>query len=342
MVSGAAWTQSLWLVRSYEFLLKSSYYQLDVHSKLLLVDKMPQKVEFQSKGIAVAGNLFALPSDTARGKRAAIVVAHPFGGVKEQTAGLYAKLLAEHGFIALTFDAAYQGESGGEPRYLEDPYQRAEDVKSAVTYLTTLDEVDPERIGALGICASGGYVPFAAQTDRRIKAVATISAADTGRLFREGLGGGQSREDLIKALEQASLNRTLEAKGQKPHLDHIVPNTMEEIPQGMPTLYAEGTNYYRTSRAQHPDSVNWYITRSLDALATYSSYAFVDLISPHPLLMIAGSEADTLYFSRDAIAAAKEPKELFLVSGKTHIDLYDDTTKSLPKLVDFMTKNLSV
>ena len=104
-----------------------------------------------------------------------------------------------------------------------------------------------------------------------------------------------------------------------------MPNTMGEIPNGTPTLYAEGTNYYRTPRAQHKDSPNLYIFRSVDRLATYSSYAFVDMIAPHPLLMIAGEKADTLYFSEDAIKAAKEPKELFVVKWKTHIDLYDHT-----------------
>jgi uncharacterized protein len=305
---------------------------------------MSQSVTFDSKGIKVAANLFTPPTaSSVSGKSPAIVVSHPFGGVKEQTAGLYAKLLAEKGFITLAFDAAYQGESGGEPRYLEDPYQRAEDVKNAVTFLSTRTDVDPNRIGALGICASGGYVPFAAQTDRRIKAVATISAADTGRLFREGLLGTPatlSRDSLIAGLEKAGKERTAEAKGEKPHLDHIVPNTMQEIPDIIPTLYQEGTNYYRTPRAQHQNSVNWYITRSLDMLATYSSYAFIDLISPHPLLMIAGSEADTLYFSKDAIEKAGEPKELFIVEGKSHIDLYDHTEGVMPKLTEFMEKYL--
>jgi len=183
-------------------------------------------------------------------------------------------------------------------------------------------------------------VPAAAATERRIKAVATVSGADTGRLFREGLGGGMSREVLLQALEQAGKERSAEAKGEKPHLEHVVPNTTQEVPEGTPTLYKEGTDYYRTPRAEHPRSVNWYISRSIDILATYDSYAFVDLISPHPLLMIAGSEADTLYFSQDAIKKAKEPKELFVIEGKTHIDLYDDTKGTLPKLVEFFQKYL--
>jgi fermentation-respiration switch protein FrsA (DUF1100 family) len=145
---------------------------------------------------------------------------------------------------------------------------------------------------------------------------------------------------LLKALEKAGQQRTLEAQGQEPHLEHIVPNTVAEIPEGTPTLYKQGTEYYRTPRAQHPNSVNWYIERSIDMLATYSSFAQADLISPHPLLFIAGEEADTLYFSKDAYAAAKKPKELFLVKGKTHIDLYDDTKEVLPKLVSFLKEHL--
>jgi hypothetical protein len=142
-----------------------------------------------------------------------------------------------------------------------------------------------EQIEALEICASGSCVPFAAQTNQRIKAVATISAPDTGRLLHRELLGTpavRSRNILITGLEQAAKERTEEAQGEKPHLDHIVPNTMQEIPDIIPTLYKEGTNYYYTPRGKYPSSVNWYITRSLDMLATYLFYAFVNLISPHP------------------------------------------------------------
>jgi uncharacterized protein len=283
---------------------------------------MRSNVTFKSNGLKVAGHLY-LPDDYKEGeKRPAIVVGHPCGGVKEQTAGLYAKKLSEKGFITLAFDASYQGESEGEPRYLEDPFARAEDVKSAVTFLETRGEVDEQRIGALGICASGGYVPFSAETDRRIKAVGTVSAVDMGDFVRSGLRNSVI-PNLEHLLEESNKARIEEAKGQPPRLEHIVPNTPEQVPKDAPSSIREATDYYRTPRAQHPNSQNWILVRSIDRIAEYSSYDHVDMISPHPLLMIAGTKADTRYFSEMAIEKAKEPKELFLIEGATHISLYD-------------------
>ncbi|MFD3442665.1 alpha/beta hydrolase [Streptomyces sp. NPDC058685] len=304
---------------------------------------LPIDVEFQSNGLAIAGHLY-LPDDHVEGdRRPAVVTSHPFGGVKEQTAGLYARKLAAEGFVTLAFDAAYQGESAGEPRGLENPFARAEDIRSAVTFLATLDQVDPHRIGALGICASGGYVPFAATTDHRIKAVATVSAADIGALFREGLGGGQDEQVLQDMLAAAAEARTAEVTEGTFRLDPVVPETPEEA-AGWPTLYQEGQDYYRTPRAQHPNSPNRYLFRSVDQIAQYSSFDMVDLISPRPLLMIAGTEADTAYFSRQAIGRAREPKELFWVEGATHIDLYDRDAyvpTAVAKLTGFFKENLA-
>ncbi|WP_030980171.1 alpha/beta hydrolase [Streptomyces sp. NRRL S-1824] len=303
----------------------------------------PISVEFQSNGITLAGNLF-FPEDHVEGdRRPAVLIAHPFGGVKEQTAGLYAQKLAAQGFVTLAFDAACQGESAGEPRFLENPFARAEDIKSAATFLTTRDEVDPQRIGALGICAAGGYVPFAATTDHRIKAVATVSAADIGALFREGLGGGQDEQVLRDMLDTAAQARTAEATDGTFQLGPVVPETQEEA-RGWPTLYQEGHDYYRTPRAQHPNSPNRYLLRSVDQIAQYSSYDLIDLISPRPLLMIAGTEADTAYFSREAIESAREPKELFWIDGATHIDLYDKdeyVPTAVAKLTGFFKESLA-
>jgi fermentation-respiration switch protein FrsA (DUF1100 family) len=303
---------------------------------------MRSNVTFKSNGLKIAGHLY-LPDDYKEGeKRSAIVVGHPCGGVKEQTAGLYAKKLSEKGFITLAFDASYQGESEGEPRFLEDPFSRAEDVKSAVTFLETRDDVDEQRIGAFGICASGGYVPFAAETDRRIKAVGTVSAVDMGDFVRNGLRNSVI-PNLEHLLEESNKARIEEAKGQPPRLEHIVPNTPEEVPKDAPSSIREATDYYRTPRAQHPNSQNWILVRSIDRIAEYSSYDHVHMISPHPLLMIAGTKADTRYFSETAIEKAKEPKELFLIEGATHISLYDKkeyVNPAVDKLNNFFNQYL--
>ena len=284
---------------------------------------MPIDVKFPSGGVDLAGQIYLPENASPDAQLPAIVVVHPFGGVKEQTAGLYAKLLSEKGFVTLAFDARYQGASGGEPRYLEDPFARAEDIKSAVTFLATHAQVDADRIGALGICAAGGYTPYAAQTDQRIKAVATVSGADMGSLFREGLGGSTPPEVFNAMLKASGDARNAEAKGEPPRYEHIVANAPEDVTPETPNLYAEGCDYYRTPRAQHPNSPNLFLVQSVDRIAQYSSYDLIHLISPRPLLMIAGTKADTRYFSELAISRAREPKELFRVEGATHIDMYD-------------------
>ncbi|MYQ48819.1 alpha/beta fold hydrolase [Streptomyces sp. SID4985] len=302
---------------------------------------MKQNVTFDSAGLKLAGTLFT-PDEHSGDRLPAVVVSHPAGGVKEQTASVYAERLAREGFAALVFDAAYQGESEGTPRGLENPFQRAEDVRAAVTYLTTRDDVDPARIGALGICASGGYVPFAAQTDHRIKAVGTVSAADTGDLFRRGLGRTQGPEALEAMLDQAGALRTAEARGEAPVMQNWVPESQEGLEEG--TLWREGSEYYYTERGLHCRSNTGWVLRSIDQLAQYDSYALIRLIAPRPLLMIIGSKADTAYFSREAVAEAGDNAELFVVEGATHVDLYDKdeyVTPAVAELTGFFGKHLA-
>jgi fermentation-respiration switch protein FrsA (DUF1100 family) len=299
---------------------------------------------FQSRYLNIVGTL-RIPSPTGLNqKRAAIVISHPGGGVKEQTTGLYAHLLANEGFVTLAFDAGYQGESSGEPRGLEDPSQRVEDIKAAVTHLSLLDEVDPERLGVLGICASGGYAAFAAQTDVRIKAIAGVSTVDLGAMIREGVKNTAAAlpvHALAATLKNAANARLSEGKGESPQLLPWAPDRPKAVPAAFPTLFKEAADYYRTSRGAHRRSTNRFPLRSTELLANFDAFVSNYLISPRPILMIAGAEADTRYYSEDAIAKAAEPKELFLVPNKSHIALYDDPTGVLPKLVDFYGNSLS-
>ncbi|MFG2952095.1 alpha/beta hydrolase [Streptomyces sp. NPDC048291] len=304
---------------------------------------MKTSVTFPSNDLALAG-ILRTPDDHVGGRRPAVVISHPGGGVKEQSPSIYAERLARAGFAALVFDAAYQGESEGEPRGMENPFQRAEDIKSAVTHLTTRDDIDPDRIGALGICASGGYVPYAAQTDHRIRAVATVSAVDLGSVFREGLGRTQDPAILQAMLDQAGAARTAEARGASPQLVAWIPDNAEELLETGTRQFRETFEFYRTPRGHHPRAVRGWVLRSVDQLAQYDSYAMIELISPRPLLMIAGSEAESAYFSRESIERAAEPKELFVIAGATHMDLYDQdeyVTPAVAKLTEFFGRHLA-
>jgi fermentation-respiration switch protein FrsA (DUF1100 family) len=300
-----------------------------------------ERITFPSSGIKAAGILVFPPNYSPQAKHPAIVIAHPMTAVKEQSPGLYALTLAPAGYIVLTFDAVYQGESEGQPRYLEDPNQRAEDVRAAVTYLSLRDDVDPERIGALGICASGGYVPYAAQTDLRIKAVATVSAVCTGRMARDGfLPGLGGPEALRQSLQAAGEARITEAKGEEAPANPSLPPTVDDVPAEAPADIKTLAEYYKTPRGQHERSPGLFATRSASLLGNFDAFAFNNLISPRPLLMIAGEDAGTKFYSEIGVGAAKQPKELLIIPGRDHAALYDNLKESGPKLVDFFTKNL--
>lgn len=285
-----------------------------------------EKVWFNktTDNIRLAGEMYYPEGFSATKQYPSIVVVHPGGGVKEQTVAIYARKLAEKGYVTLTFDSAYQGESEGTPRHLEDPESRVEDIRSAVDYMTTKGFVDRDNIGALGICAGGGYTVHAAQTEARIKAVATVSAVDGGRTRREGLGGTMTDEGRNKMLAEIAAQRTAEANGAAPRYINYVPNSLESIPDGPGSdNLREYYDYYRTPRGMHPRSENIYLFTSLDKMFAYTAFDHVDWISPRPLLMIVGSRAATKYLSEDAMKMAKEPKELYVIPGASHIDLYD-------------------
>ncbi|KUL52562.1 hypothetical protein ADL22_04885 [Streptomyces sp. NRRL F-4489] len=295
---------------------------------------MRTDVRFPTNGLQLAGHLY-LP-DGVGGPLAAIVVGHPTTGVKEQAPAVYATRLVGEGFAVLTFDAAFQGESEGMPRGLEDPFQRAEDFRAAVSYLTTRPEIDPDRIGVLGVCGSGAYVPYAAQTDHRMKAVAGVSGTDVPSFFRDADPEGWQR--MVAASGKL---RSAEAAGEPAATFPVLPDTADA---GTPAPTAEFVDYYKTPRGHHPRSTGDMVVRSADLLDQFDSFADVAKIAPRPLLMIAGTEAVTRGFSEQAVADSPGNAELFLVEGATHVDLYDRdayVTAAVAKLVEFFGKHLA-
>lgn len=298
-----------------------------------------KRVAFKNDNLRMAGVLY-LPAGMDESKKyPAIVCVHPGGGIKEQTAGLYAYNLAQHGYIALAFDASHQGESEGEPRLLEDPTARVEDVRSAIDYFTTLRFVDSERIGALGICAGGGYAISAAQTEHRINAVAAVSAVDIGETFRRGWNGDMPVPEQIKTLESVGKQRTAEAKGTEPMMVSYVPDKVDKDTE--PDL-SEAHEYYRTpTRWLHPNSTNRFLFSSCDKIMAFSAFDRISTLLTQPLLLIAGGNAGSRWQSEKAYEFAKGPKELFIVDGATHMDMYDKgVDRAMPKLTEFFGKNL--
>lgn len=297
-----------------------------------------EKVNFTKTGLKIAGLLF-YPADFDKNKKyPAVVVVHPGNGAKEQVASLYSWHLAQKGFVALAFDASHQGESEGVPRYLEDPFSRVEDVRAAVDYLTTLPFTDNEKIGALGICAGGGYALCAIQTDLRIKAAAGISSWNVGAWIRDGIPSKGYCAEMQQALARAADARTKEANGEEPLYMGYVPNSPAEFTDETPQIMKEACEYYMTPRCAYPTSVNKMLVQSLDRLASFDAFQYIGTVAPRPLLFIVGSRADTKYFSDDAYARANEPKEMFIIDNASHIDLYDKpefVTQAAAKLVDF-------
>lgn len=307
-----------------------------------MASQTPKKTSFTSNAFTIVADLYYPPTRSSSGTYPALVLSTPVTSVKEQSTAVYSRYLSAHGFICLAFDPAYQGESSGEPRLLENPNQRAEDIKCAVTYLSLLPEVDASKIAALGICGSGGYVPFAAQTDVRIKAVATISAVCVGRMTRGGILKPVDPSTLKTGLEMAGNLRIEEMKDGKAQTMPVLPENPEDVPKSQDFMWKDAARYYKSDRGRHPRCPSAWAIRSVELMANYDSYQFIAMISPRPLLMIAGSEADTLRFSQEAIALANEPKELCIVPGKTHAELYDDVSESGPRLVSFFSSALGV
>ena len=258
--------------------------------------------------------------------------------MKEQTIGLYAEKLSKFGYIVLVYDSSYQGASEGEPRLLEDPAVRVEDARCAADFLTTLSYVDTERMGVYGICAGGGYTLSVAQTERRFKAVATVSGTPMGEAVRSQFGVEVPTSELIKSLEMVAYQRTAQANGAELMYVPFVPEKFEDINERTPDMLREGYDYYRTPRGQHPNSKGRFLFTSIDKMTAFSVFDYLGDFLTQPLLLIAGSKADTRIFSEQAYNLAKCEKELFIIEGATHIALYDVpeyVEQAVNKMVEF-------
>ncbi len=299
-------------------------------------------VTYKLNGLDIAANVYT-PADYDPSKKyPAIAVAHPNGGVKEQVAGLYAQHLAENGFIAIAADAAYQGASGGLPRNVDKPQNRVEDIRGMADYISRYEGVDPDRLGVLGICGGGGYTLKAAQSDKRFKAVATLSMFNSGEVRRNGFQKSQLNT-IQERLEQATKARAQEAAGGEIIYAGVASITDEEIAKTATDLYREGYVYYYRTHA-HPNSTFLYTMSSLLDLMTWDAATNMDMIN-QPLLMMAGSKADTKYMTDEAFAKAinAKNKELFLIDGATHIQTYwkpEYVSQAVKKLVSFFQTNL--
>ena len=297
----------------------------------------------RNDGISIAANVYTPAGYDKTKKYPAIVVAHPNGGVKEQVAGLYAELLAKQSYIVIVPDAAYQGASGGTPRNVDTPSSRTADLHAAADFISTYAGVDANRIGILGICGGGGYTLNAAKTDKRFKAVATLSMFNTGLVRRNGFKNSQVAT-IQQRLKEASEAREEEARGGEVRYVGNMPKMSKEEVAKMPfELYREGYEYYLETHA-HPNSTFRYTQSSLLDLMRFDATDQIELIN-QPLLMLAGSKADTRDMTEDAFAKAvnAQPKELYLLEGATHIQTYwkePYVTQAVKKLTEFFKKNL--
>ncbi|MDL5510527.1 alpha/beta hydrolase [Arenibacter sp. M-2] len=301
-------------------------------------------VTYKLNGLQIAANVYTPANYNDAEKYPTVVVAHPNGGVKEQVAGLYAQRLAEEGYITIAADAAYQGASGGIPRNVDIPQNRIEDIHGMADFISQYPGVDKAELGLLGICGGGGYSLKATQSDKRFKAVATLSMFNSGVVRRNGFMNSQLNT-IQERLKQASDARAQETGGGEIIYAANGPMvTDEEALDKIPfDLYREGYLYYGKTHA-HPNSTFRYTMSSLLYLMTFDAASNMDLID-QPLLMIAGSKADTYYMTDEAFKKAThaKTKELFLIEGASHIETYwkpDYVNQAVNKLVDFYQNNL--
>ncbi|MFA3879465.1 alpha/beta hydrolase [Streptomyces sp. MMCC 100] len=306
-----------------------------------------ESVRFKNRTWDVAADL-RLPKDfDATKKYPAIICAHPISSCKEQTAGsIYAERLTEQGYVTLAFDASHQGESGGEPKHLEDPPTRVEDFRCAVDYLMTLDYVDEDRVGCLGVCGGGGYAAAATMTEHRIKALVTVVGANYGRLMREG---NLTANAAVETLEAIGKQRTAEARGADPAITTYIPNSQEEREQaGVSDIdIVQAVDYYKTPRGANPNSPNKLRFSGLAAAVGWDAFHLAEVLLTQPLQVIVGDVPGSFGSYRDGFElfdrARSAKKDIHVVKGASHYDLYDQpdaVNEAFEKITPFFKDNL--
>ena len=315
------------------------------HYTFQLSDKVTRKkVTFKNRyGISLAGDLY-LPRNAEGKALAALAISGPFGAVKEQSSGLYAQTMAERGFAALAFDPSYTGESGGEPRNVASPDINTEDFSAAVDFLGLQKNIDRNRIGIIGICGCAGMGLNAAAVDKRIKAVAITSMYNMSRVMANGYFDALTPEQRAQTLEQLGEQRWKDA--EKDTYASSSNNLPEKLNGNEPQFVVDYFNYYKTPRGFHPRSINsngaWTATNPLSFM-NMPLLTYIKEISPRPVLLIAGENAHSRYFSEDAYKAAAEPKELVIIPNAVHVDLYDKVDViPFSKMEKFFKDNLKV
>jgi uncharacterized protein len=316
-----------------------------------------KKITFKNRyGITLVGDLYT-PKNIGNKKLPALVLSGPFGAVKEQCSGLYAQTMAERGFVTLAFDNSFTGESGGEVRNVASADIFSEDYSAAVDYIGLLENVNREQIGAIGICGLSGMALTATSSDSRIKAVATASMYDMSRSMSRSYKDSYTLKQRHDVIDYLSAQRWEDAKNGKYALGYhevpfddngnivkgnrVIPETLPKNPDPVLEIFF---NYYKTPRGFHPRSVNsataWTATTPV-SFFSFPMYANIDMISPRPIMLIAGENAHSLYYSQDVYKMASEPKELVIIPNADHVDLYDNMEKiPFDKLETFFKANL--
>ncbi|HCD1615014.1 TPA: alpha/beta hydrolase [Serratia marcescens] len=289
-----------------------------------------------------------LPPGFDESKRYPTVVSvHPFGSCKEQTSGnVYGKALAEQGYVVIAYDASFQGESGGAPRWIEDPTQRVEDISRVIDYAVTLPYVDAERIGVLGICGGGGYAVNATLTEKRIKAVVSITGVNIGRLFREGFSG----YDPLGALNAMAAQRTREARGGELQVNELLPASPQEATaHGLTERdIFEATNYYKTARGQQPGGATRMLFSHAQKTLAWDAFAFTEVLLTQPVMVVVGEKVGAFGAYRDGMevygrATASAHRELVSLADFSHYELYDKpeaVRAAMDKVLPFLAAHL--